>query len=294
MNKEILISVCIITYNHEAFIAECLEGAVKQKLNFPYEIIISDDKSSDRTLEICREYAEKYPTFIRLKENDANLGMTKNYTSTILSSLGKYIAICEGDDYWTDPLKLKKQVDFLESNPDYAFCYHHVKIVQEGAIMNHKLEMNENQPDTSTIAEVLKKSIWPHINSVVFRNGAMRNDVSSWFNKCISADWALLSLITGHKKIKYFKETMSVYRQHGSGIWSQNSRIRNVLNTLKTANILNENIVKPRDKKHIYWPIHYSYLELIKYYKLINPIKAFYYILKSKALDLKYRFIFNK
>lgn len=114
------VSACIITYNQEDYIAQCLDGALFQIVDFEYEIVIGDDKSTDGTLDICKKYAEKYPTKIRLIAREQNLGMMGNWIKTLTACHGKYIAICEGDDYWTDPLKLQKQVDFLESNEDYV------------------------------------------------------------------------------------------------------------------------------------------------------------------------------
>ena len=125
------VSACIIAYNHENYIIDCLEGALSQKVNFDYEIVIGEDKSTDATLKICEEYVSRYPDKIRLIKRDVNLGMMGNWTDTIKSCQGKYIAICEGDDYWTDPLKLQKQVDFLEVNPDYTFCVHRYKLYIE-------------------------------------------------------------------------------------------------------------------------------------------------------------------
>lgn len=117
------VSACIITYNHEKYIRECLEGAINQIIDYEYEIVISDDKSSDNTLQICLEYASKYPNLIRILPSEFNLGMIGNWIKSISNCKGKYIALCEGDDYWTDPLKLKKQVDFLEENGGYVACY---------------------------------------------------------------------------------------------------------------------------------------------------------------------------
>lgn len=118
------ISACIITYKHEAFISECLEGAINQEVpeGYSYEIIIGEDKSPDGTLKICREYKKKYFKLIKLIERSKNLGMIGNWLDTISYCDGKYIALCEGDDYWTDPYKLQKQVDFLEENESYSLC----------------------------------------------------------------------------------------------------------------------------------------------------------------------------
>ena len=125
--QELLVSICSITYNHAPYIRQCLDGFLMQKTNFPVEVIINDDCSTDGTTEIIREYAEKYPDIIKPifhEENQYQKGVRGMFQRFVFpKARGKYIALCEGDDYWTDPLKLQKQVDFLEANPEYGLVY---------------------------------------------------------------------------------------------------------------------------------------------------------------------------
>ena len=131
MEEQPLVTIQCITYNHEPYIRQCLEGFVMQKTNFKFEAIVHDDASTDKTADIVREYAEKYPDIIKpiyetenqYSKSDGSLGRIMN-----AHTKGKYIALCEGDDYWTDPLKLQKQVDFLEANPEYVLTCHRYKI----------------------------------------------------------------------------------------------------------------------------------------------------------------------
>ncbi len=125
--KEPLVSIVTITYNHEPYIRKCIEGVLMQKVNFPIEFIIAEDCSTDGTLAICKEYAEKYPELIRLITSKNNVGAIANERRAMKAAKGKYIAFCEGDDYWIDPLKLQKQVDFLEKNPEYSVTFHRCK-----------------------------------------------------------------------------------------------------------------------------------------------------------------------
>lgn len=128
---EPLVSICCITYNHAPYIKECIEGFLMQKTTFPIEILIHDDCSTDGTTEIIKDYEKQYPDLIfplYEEENQYQKGKASeidlyNYKR----ARGKYIAYCEGDDYWTDPLKLQKQVDFMEANPDYSVCFHDFK-----------------------------------------------------------------------------------------------------------------------------------------------------------------------
>ncbi|MGP8217176.1 MAG: glycosyltransferase [Bacteroidia bacterium] len=290
------VSVCMITYNHESYIAQAIEGVINQKMNFNYKLFIGEDCSNDNTRSICISYKNKYPDKIELiftTKNDVYQNV-KNIFDACFNSGAKYIAICEGDDYWTDPNKLQKQVDFLEAHTDYAFCYHHVQTIHEANFNNKKLEMKRDQPETSTIAELLRLNIWAHINSVVFRNQPILKNLPTWYSNSPSSDWALLALVTGDKKIKYFSETMSVYRQHATGMWSSQTEIQNIKRILNTARLLNTHLVKKKDKKHIYWTILCAYEELIKLYKPLNRTKAYYYAFLFKILNYYYAFIVRK
>jgi glycosyltransferase involved in cell wall biosynthesis len=124
MNEmNIVVSICMITYNHEKYIAQAIDSVLMQKSNFDYEIVIGEDCSTDRTREIVLEYKVKHPDKIKLLLQDKNVGMMPNFIETLRACTGKYIAILEGDDYWTDTYKLQKQVDFLEINSDYGLVF---------------------------------------------------------------------------------------------------------------------------------------------------------------------------
>lgn len=130
-----VVSVCMITYNHENYIREAIEGVLKQKTDFPIELIIGEDCSTDGTRKIVVEYAKKYPNIILSLLSETNLGMMRNFLDTMKAAKGKYIALCEGDDFWIDPYKLQKQVDFLEENQDFGLCYTRCKYyIQEKKI----------------------------------------------------------------------------------------------------------------------------------------------------------------
>src|SRR5574344_1891550 len=125
------VSICMITYNQGKYIKNAIEGVLMQKTNFDFELIIGEDCSSDNTNSICVEYVEKYPDKIRLISYSENQGMIKNFIRVLEESKGRYIAFCEGDDYWIDPFKLQKQFDFLENNSSYGLIYTGV-FIQEG------------------------------------------------------------------------------------------------------------------------------------------------------------------
>lgn len=124
MTMDPLVTVVTITYNHERYIAKCIDGVLSQKVDFPMEFIIAEDCSTDGTRAICEDYARKHPESIRLITSETNIGYNPNELRAMKAARGKYIAYCEGDDYWTDPNKLQKQVDFLEAHPEYSICFH--------------------------------------------------------------------------------------------------------------------------------------------------------------------------
>ena len=123
MSEKLIVSVCIITYNHEKFIKRAIDSVLMQTTDYDVEIILGDDCSVDKTTIICQDYEKKYNN-VHLLKRDKNIGMNANWMDTIRSATGKYIALLEGDDYWIDKNKLQKQVDFLENNKDYVLCSH--------------------------------------------------------------------------------------------------------------------------------------------------------------------------
>ena len=133
--KEIMVTIRCITYNHELYIRQCLDGFVMQKTNFRFIAIVHDDASTDGNADIIKEYAKKYPDIIHpilQTENQHSKGFKEAKEMLInLCLQSKYVAYCEGDDYWTDPLKLQKQFDFMEANPEYAACFHPARIHYE-------------------------------------------------------------------------------------------------------------------------------------------------------------------
>ena len=171
-----LVSVSVVTYNHEKYISECLDGILMQKTDFPFEILLGEDESTDGTRDICIEYAKQYPDKIKLylHSRDNNIKINGiptgrfNFLYNLTHAKGKYIALCEGDDYWTDPLKLQKQVDFLEGNPDFAICFHNALVLWDDKSQPPKYFCAKNQKQTSTIEDVIEK--WfIHTASMVFR-----------------------------------------------------------------------------------------------------------------------------
>lgn len=219
------LSVCVPTYNHEHYIAEMLDGALMQETSFEFEIVIGDDASTDRTQEIIKDYIEKYPGRIRAFLHSINLGPftprefagRNNVLGLVKGCRGEYVAMCEGDDYWTDPYKLQKQVDFLDANPDYAICHHNAEVIYEDGSPSHLFNAPDQQL-VSTIENVLEDKWFMATASWVYRNYFLNEDFANWHAKAASGDWALLIQLAAHGKIGYLPETMGIYRKHSAGL----------------------------------------------------------------------------
>lgn len=230
MNKRPLVSICSITYNHAPYIRQCLDGMLMQQTNFAFEIIINDDCSTDGTTEIIREYAEKYPEIIKPifhDENQYQKGLRGFFHRFVFpKAQGKYIALCEGDDYWTDPLKLQKQVDFLESHPDYSLSFHNAMIhYEDGKTLDHvfaKLETRQYKRK-----ELLETWLAPTA-SFVFLKDVLSSEIYKKVETSRKLAYGDLPLILSASycgKIYGIHETMSVYRIHYGGAMQTHSSI---------------------------------------------------------------------
>lgn len=214
-----LVSIDILAYNHEKYIAQAIDGALMQKTFFLTEIVICDDCSTDSTRDIILSYQKKHPENIILRFNDVNVGLRSTYFENKVACRGKYIAICEGDDYWTDQNKLQKQIDFLEANPDYSMCFHNAVELHEypGHLTQSNIFKPLEERDYSG-SEILLNWLIPTA-SVVFRN-----DISLDFRYIDDFqfyDIVLFLRLADKGKIRCFDETMCVYRRHPESITSK-------------------------------------------------------------------------
>src|SRR5690554_6542144 len=220
----VLLSICCITYNHENYISQAIEGFLAQKTSFNFEIIIHDDASTDATASIVKKYEQEHPNLIKAiyqKENQYSQGIKPWPNFVFPTAKGKYIALCEGDDYWTDPYKLQKQVDFLEHNKDYIICFHDVKINTHGQLIND--DITRDVPESTSIIE-LAKGNYMHTPSVVFKRNWQ--ELPSWFALCPAGDYPLHMINAQFGKIKKLDEVMAVYRIHNSNIWANQDNFR--------------------------------------------------------------------
>lgn len=211
-----LVSICMITYNHEKYISQAIEGVLLQEFNYKMELVIGEDCSLDSTRAICEKYANEHPEIIKLLPSEQNLGVQRNFLRTLQACRGKYIALCEGDDYWTDPLKLKIQVQFLDDNISLSACFHDCAISNEitGMIQKNASKANFYRRSIFDTRDLIL-DWFLNTCTVMFRKQSLfiPSELSGFL-----IDRLLLQLISLNGPIAYLKNEMAVYRKHIGGI----------------------------------------------------------------------------
>jgi glycosyltransferase involved in cell wall biosynthesis len=218
-----LVSIVMITYNHEKYIREAIEGVLMQKTNFDFELIIANDASLDATDKIIKDLILKDSRALCINyiKHQKNIGMMPNFIFALQQAKGKYIAMCEGDDYWTDSTKLQKQVDFLDENENFSICSHNMKISYTHSEIQPIHTVSVNEKNVYTIEDVANRQT-PHIYtaSCVFRN-ILNGKLPDWYAHTPAGDYPLYLLLTQFGNLRYMPETMGVFRLNAGGIWSQ-------------------------------------------------------------------------
>jgi glycosyltransferase involved in cell wall biosynthesis len=212
------LSVVLITYNHERFIAQALSSVLAQRTNFDFEIIVAEDCSTDGTRAIVTDFARRYPGKILPLLRERNLGMIPNLKEALAACRGSYVALLEGDDYWIRDDKLQSQVDFLDAHPDHAVCCTRAQFRDE---LNHR-EPYIWPPKASgsyPLLDLLETYCWIRTCTVMYRWGSV-GSLPDWILTLKMADYPLSVLVARSGKIRLMDEVMSVYRVHQGGVWS--------------------------------------------------------------------------
>lgn len=210
------VSVMTTTYNHEPYIGQAIESVLAQQSDLAWEQVIGEDCSTDGTRAIVQEYARRYPDRIKPILRQRNVGRRQNFLEAFGACQGQYIAILEGDDYWTSPRKLQRQVDFLDANLDCALCFHAVEARDETGLQPPKLVRAARS--RYTLDDLLEQNVIPTC-SVMFRNHLF-DRFPDWYLQAPAGDWPLHVLNLHHGDAGYIDEVMAVYRVHGGGVWS--------------------------------------------------------------------------
>ena len=277
-----MLSVCVTTFNHVNFIEQCLNSILDQKVKFNYEIVLGEDESSDGTREICIDYADKHRDLIRLfkrrRADVIKIGNRAtgrfNFLENLKAARGKYIALVDGDDFWSDVNKLQKQVDFLEANPSYSLVFSNGKVVYEASDMDeHMVYMNAKMPDgyyqpiaipeDSTDIMKLSKGNYIHTAGVVFRNWVKEDGIPEYLYHTSIGDWPLHMYTARFGSIKFMNEDFIRYRVHGKGVYSNKKDVDKAKMGLgQIAPMLNDNPFSPE----VTGNIHEYTLKCVKWY----------------------------
>jgi len=280
------VSVFMITYNHEAYIRQAVESILCQKTNFDFDIVIGEDCSTDSTRSIVMSIADQYPGKFKLLLHEKNIGAMANQMAVFSACTGKYIAMCEGDDYWKDSLKLQTQITFLDANPEFSLCFHGAMEVYEDQDIPPKPFVNLSTGEYSG-QDILLNWIVPTA-SVVFRNYP---DLRlKYFEKYIFGDTPLFLKVCENGKIWYMNETMSVYRRHKNGSAANRKHYKQIINQLHYINLEFE---KKYDKtvKHL---ISKKYFDTFREYYSLGSIKMLKHLFYSLYWDHTLIFTFVK
>ena len=234
------VSVAMITYNHEAFIAEALDSVLAQDVDFDYELVVSDDCSKDGTAEIVGDYQRRFPELIKAELNAENLGANANAVATMARCRGEYVALLDGDDFWTSRDKLQAQVDHLDAHPDHAFVFHPVDVLDRNG---GRRSWTPPGRRASYDLDALMRGNFIATSSVVCRNGEGL-EFPEWYDeaKGMPGDWVLFCRLARGGRIGYIDRVMSVYRLHEGSIWSSGheERVRRLKALIEISHRLNE------------------------------------------------------
>lgn len=288
--QEVLVSIRCLVYNHEPYLRQCLDGFVMQKTDFAFEAIVHDDASTDKSADIIREYAAKYPDIIKPifeTENQYSKkdGSLNRIMYAAINPAVKYIAICEGDDYWTDPLKLQKQFDFMEANPEYSLCFHpaHVKFgngIQERTLFREWKETDYNGLDIIRQWTIPTASVFFRAKFYNKKYFEIAND-----RRFIYGDIVLFEYMSTKGRIKCINEVMSVYRRNAGGVTEKDKDelSKNEINHYKA---ISEHFKVCRPYVNPIIASYYLNCGVIQVFKNKNP-KGFFLITKSIRWSIK-------
>lgn len=234
------LSVCITTYNHEEYIAQALDSVLMQQTEFDFEILVGEDQSDDATRNIVISYQERYPKLRLFLHNYPpdyqRVNGRANFFNNMEKSIGEYIALLDGDDYWTDPLKLQKQVDFLDAHSNCSAVYHKADVVENGTIRTGGCGIKVIK-DFITTDDLLEHSNFIPTCTVMFRREVM-DQMPEWVNISPYGDLPTQILNSLRGPIAFLNESMAARRIHQRGMFSGKSQVRQILNNYITFEIM--------------------------------------------------------
>lgn len=269
-----LVSISCITYNQEKYISEAIEGFLMQKTVFPVEILIHDDASTDKTADIIREYEAKYPQLIKpiyQTENQFSQGNKPGKLNRIRAR-GTYLAMCEGDDYWTDPLKLQKQVNFLEANPEYSMVCTNFSVIDENYNLISKWGWQGSKTTSYIDQETILGRYTPKTLTVLLRNRCvLQIDPKFSAYRYPNGDVAFFSAVAEFGPCHFVNEITGTYRMTKNGIWAKKDIAQQLKMKIRTFKNL---LLFYSDKKRLHKPIYKQLINMCRVVSIVSFKKA--------------------
>lgn len=212
---DVAVSVIMLSFRSRKYLDTAIAGALNQKTGFNVQLVLSDDASDDGTAELCRKYRERFPDKITLVEHSANVGTQQNFLDAHAQCKGRYIAMCDADDYWCYDRKLQTMVDFMDSNPEYSLCFH--RVINSYEPKGAKSLSNGGQKRETNLADLCRANFITNCSSL-FRRSCCPTP-PAWLSEIVLCDYAMHLINAMHGKIRYFSHPMAVYRKHSSSQW---------------------------------------------------------------------------
>lgn len=220
--KDPIISVCMITYGHENYISKAIHGVLDQNTSMSFELVIANDCSPDRTDDIVKEIIESHPKghLIKYYKHAKNLGMLSNFAFALNACRGKYIALCEGDDYWNDYNKLEIQSTFLETNQDFSLVGHNAKFNKDNIQIDELVRKKSEAFLDFTTPDLIQKN--PFVSSMVMMRNIDFKNIMTTLNNFTVGDWPVFTLLSFEGKARFYNQAVGYYRKHSNSVTSKN------------------------------------------------------------------------
>jgi glycosyltransferase involved in cell wall biosynthesis len=245
--RAVKVTVLVITYNHSRFIARALDSALSQQTDFDFEIVVSEDCSTDGTREIVLDYQARHPDKMRLILSEQNVHSNFVVRRGITAARGEYVALLDGDDYWTSPNKLQKQVEFLDEHRECSLCFHNAAVIIEDSNEPSRHWTPANQPRLSSFEDIWLGNFIATCTTMLRLN--MLGEVPRWYDALFPiTDWPLYILCAAHGPLGYIDEVMGAYRLHAGGLYSPYSEWKKLEMTLKFYQTMNANLGFQHDR----------------------------------------------
>lgn len=282
------LSVFMMTYNHGAYLSRALDGILQQKCGFDFDVIIGDDFSADNTREVIQRYSERFPGRIIPLLHSKNIGPYQNQHAVLEACKGQYIAICEGDDYWDDPEKLQKQVDFLDANPDYVISFHEVERIDANGIPINQPVLGKERWKDLDREQLLAGELVPSV-SAVFRTNHL-GEFLKIQQPVKNGDTLLFAILGQYGKAHFHPDIVPAkYRIHGGGVWSGSDQKSKIESQILTFETLHE-VILPENREIVKVSLFYKYFKQITRFdyssweKLIMYLRLWKFCFENRLL----------